>query len=110
MLPKTSAYVKNYDGLTKCMYFLIKGDDLLKKYNIIWDRVNADVNKEFYDKLVNNKKVLKTKITSHGDEVTSFYSKKIPKKDSNHTCFTEFCSQEGSELLSESVFKRLQIH
>ena len=30
MLPKTSAYVKIYDGQTKRMYFLIEDDDLLK--------------------------------------------------------------------------------
>ena len=29
---------------------------------------------------------MKTKIKSHGDEVTDFYDKKIPKVDSNHTC------------------------
>ena len=34
MLPKTSAYVKGYDGRTKWMYFLIKVDDLLEKYNL----------------------------------------------------------------------------
>ena len=31
MLPKTSAYVKSYDGQTKWMYFLIEHDDLLEK-------------------------------------------------------------------------------
>ena len=30
MLPKTSAYVKSYDGQTRWMYLLIKDDDLLK--------------------------------------------------------------------------------
>ena len=30
MLPKTSAYVKNYNGQTKLMYFLIEDDDLLE--------------------------------------------------------------------------------
>ena len=30
MLPKTSAYVKGYDGQTKWMYFLIEDDDLKK--------------------------------------------------------------------------------
>ena len=46
MLPKASAYVKSYDGQTKWMYFLIKDDDLLEKYNIIWDKVSTDVRKE----------------------------------------------------------------
>ena len=35
MLPKTTAYVKNYDGQTKWMYFLIEDDDLFEKYNTI---------------------------------------------------------------------------
>ena len=43
MLPKTSTYVKGYDGKTKWMYFLIEDDDLLKKYNTIWDKVSADI-------------------------------------------------------------------
>ena len=47
MLPKTSAYVKNYDGQTKWMYFLIEDEDLLKKYNTIWDKFSADIKKEF---------------------------------------------------------------
>ena len=31
MLPKTSAYVKSYDGQIKDLYFLIEGDILLEK-------------------------------------------------------------------------------
>ena len=31
MVPKTSAYVKIYNGQTKWMHFLIEGDDLLEK-------------------------------------------------------------------------------
>ena len=31
---------------------------------------------------------MKTKIKSHGDEVTYFYDKKNPKVDSNHTFLT----------------------
>ena len=46
MLPKTSTYVKNYDIQTKWMYFLIKDDDLLKKYKNIWDKLSADLRKK----------------------------------------------------------------
>ena len=45
MLPKLSAYVKGYDGQSKWMFFLVKDDDLLKKYNTIWDKVSAGLNK-----------------------------------------------------------------
>ena len=86
MLPKTSGYVKSYDGQAKWMYFLIENDDLLEKYNTIWDKVSADVKREFDIEPVYNYKILKTKIKSHGDEVRVFYNKEIPNVDSNHTC------------------------
>ena len=76
MLPKTSAYVKSYDGQTKWMYFLFKGDDLLEKFNTIWDKVSADINKEFDSEPVYDQNYLKTKMTWHGAEVTDFHEKK----------------------------------
>ena len=42
MLPKASAY-----GKIKWMYYFIEEDDLLEKYNTIWDKVSADIEKEF---------------------------------------------------------------
>ena len=86
MFPKTSPYVKIYDGQTKWMYFLIEDDDLLEKYKTIWDKVSTDIKKEFNNEPVYNKNFLKPKIKPHGDEVTCFYNKEIPKVDSNHTC------------------------
>ena len=60
-LPKKSVYVRSYDGQTKWMYFLNEDDDLLEKYNTIWDKISADIKKEFDSKLVYNKNCLKTK-------------------------------------------------
>ena len=70
MLPKSSAYVKSYDGQTKWMYFLTEDDDLSEKYYAIWDKVSAGIKQEFDSEPVFNKNVLKTKIKSHGDEFT----------------------------------------
>ena len=47
MLPKTRAYVESYDRQAKWIYFFIKGDDLLEKYNAIEDKVGADMKIEF---------------------------------------------------------------
>ena len=45
------------------MYFLIEDDNLLEKYDIIWDKVSIEFDSEsFY-----NKEFLKTKIKSCGD-------------------------------------------
>ena len=48
MLYQLSTYVTIYDGQIKWMNFLIKDDDLLKKYNAIWDKVSADMKKQFH--------------------------------------------------------------
>ena len=63
----------------------IEDDYLLEKYNTIWDKFSADIRKEFGSEPVYNKKFLKTKIKSHGDEFTDFYDKDISNVDSNHT-------------------------
>ena len=88
MLPETSAFVKRYYGQTKWIYFLIKDDDLLVKHNTItlWDNVSSDIKKNLISVPVNNKLFLKTKIKSHGYEVQTFYDKKFPKVNSNHSC------------------------
>ena len=66
------------------MYFLIEDDDLLEKYNTIWDKVSAHIKKG--QRACQQNFFLKIKIKSHGDEVTDFYDKEIPKVDSNHPC------------------------
>ena len=45
-LPKTSAYRKDFEE-NKCISFLIKDDELLKKYNKIWKKVKNTIDKEF---------------------------------------------------------------
>ena len=59
MLPKASTYVNSDDGQTKWMYFLIENDDLLEKYNTIWDKVSADIKKELDSEPVYNKKIIR---------------------------------------------------
>ena len=68
------------------MYFLIEDDDLLEKYDTIWNKFSADVKKQIHGESVYIREFLKTKLTSHGDKVTDFYDKKIPKVDSNYIC------------------------
>ena len=60
------------------MYFLIEDDDLLEKYNTIWDKVSADIKKEFDSEPVyNKKKNLKTKKKYHGMKLQIFAIKKF---------------------------------
>ena len=72
ILSRRSVYVKSYDGQTKLLYLLIEDDNLLKRYNTIWDKVGADIKKEFDSEPVYNKKFLKTKIRPSGNKVADF--------------------------------------
>ena len=86
ILPKTSAEVEIYDGQTKWMHFVIEDDYLLETYNTIWDKARADIKKNLITSLSIINIFSKIKIKSHGNEVTDFFDKKIPKVNSNHTC------------------------
>ena len=55
MRVKTVAHAKSYNYQIKSMYFLIEGNHLLGKFNIICYKVTADIRKEFDSELVYNK-------------------------------------------------------
>ena len=65
------------------MYFLIKDQKLLEKYNKIWKKFSNIIKKEFDGKPVYNEKYLKTKIKSYIGKInTDFYNNEIPKEGS----------------------------
>ena len=72
MLSKMSTFAKSYDGETLWMKFLIKDDDLLKKYNYIWNKVSNNTKKQFDCEPTYIKKILKTIIRSYNDEAIRF--------------------------------------
>ena len=89
---------------------MIEDDDLLEKCNTAWDKVRADIKKEFDSKPVYNKTFLKTKIKSHGDEVADFDDKNSEGRLRSYWFFSNyigFFCQEKWQLLSASVFKRV---
>ena len=45
ILPKTSSYIKCYDGETKQMYFFNENGKLLETYNDIWNKVSNSIKK-----------------------------------------------------------------
>ena len=57
----------------------------LINFYTIWDNISAHIRKEFDSEPVYNKYILRTKIKSHDDEITDFYSMEIPEQNSSHT-------------------------
>ena len=96
-LPNMSAYRRDFDK-TKYNSFLINDDELLKKYNEIWEKVKNSIKKEFGSEPVYNEKYQKTKIKSYNGKInTNFHNSKIPKKSPKFICL--------SESLIDSVFR-----
>ena len=80
MLPKLRAYRRDFDE-TKYMFFLNKDDELLEKYNKIWDKGSSSVKKRFDNEPVYNEKYLKAKIKSLEEKIsTHFYNDSVPKE------------------------------
>ena len=63
---KSISYRRDFDE-TKYMPFLIKDDELLEKYNEIWEKVKNSLKKEFYSEPVYNEKYLKININFHNN-------------------------------------------
>ena len=85
-----NAYRRDFDE-TKYMSFSIKDDELLEKYNEIWEKVGNSSRKEFDSEPVYNEKYLKTKMTQ------IFITKKILKEGSQRICLPV--------ILTDSVFR-----
>ena len=60
MLPKTSGYTKRFNE-TKNMSYLIKDDELLGKFNKIWDKCSNTTKKGFDNEPAHNEKYPKKK-------------------------------------------------
>ena len=82
------------DKLNGCIFWLKWW--LFRKYNTICNKVSTDIRKDF-DSQPDYKHFLKTKIKSHGDEVTDVYNKSIPRVDSRHTCLPEISLDSALE-------------
>ena len=76
-----SAYRKDLNIETKYMPFLLKDDELLEKYNEIWENVKNSIKKEFDSEPVYNQKYLKAKIKSYNGKInTNFHNNRVPRE------------------------------
>ena len=63
---------------------MIKDDELLEKYNEIWEKVSNSIKNGFDSETLCNEKYLKTKIKYYEGEInTHFHSGKYQKKAPN---------------------------
>ena len=87
ILPQMNGYVKYFENGSKNMSFFIKDDDVLYKYNEIWDKIKEKLNIKFHSEPIYDKKYIKAKVREYDGVIkTNFLGNKVPKENMRYTC------------------------
>ena len=81
-----NAYVKYFDKNSKYMILLVIDEEILEKYNKMWNEIKSLFHKKFDNEPVYNSKYIKTKMHLYD---TNFYSNETPI-ESEH--YRRFCN------------------
>ena len=87
ILPQMSGYIKYFENGGKNMSFVIKDDDVLDKYNEIWDKIKETLSIKFHSMSVYDEKYIKAKVREFNGVIkTNFLGDEIPKESMHYTC------------------------
>ena len=95
ILPQMSGYKRYFENGGKNMLFVVKDDDVLDKYNEIWDKIKEKLSIKFHSTLVSDEKYIKAKVRELAGVIkTNFLGDKVPKENKHYTyiaCITTDC-------------------
>ena len=87
ILPQMTGYIKYFENGGKNMSFVIKDDDVLDKYNEIWDKIKKTLSIKFHSMSVYDEKYIKAKVREFNGVIkTNFLGDEIPKESMHYTC------------------------
>ena len=87
ILPQMTGYIKYFENGGKNMSFVIKDDDVLDKYNEIWDKIKETLSIKFHSMPVYDEKYIKAKVREFNGVIkTNFLSDEVPKENEHYTC------------------------
>ena len=87
ILSQMSGYIKYFKNGGKNMSFVIKDDDVLDKYNEIWDKIKGKLNIKFHNMPVYDEKYMKAKVREFNGVIkTNFLSDGVPIGNEHYTC------------------------
>ena len=82
ILPQISGYIKYFESGSKNMSFMVKYDDVLDKYNEMWDKIKNKLNIKPHGTPVNDEKYIKVKVKEIDSKIkTNFLGKKTRKEN-----------------------------
>ena len=71
----------------KNMSFIIKDDDVLDKYNEIWDKIKETLSIKFHSKPVYDERYIKAKVREFSGVIkTKILGDEVPKENEHYTC------------------------
>ena len=80
VLPQMSEYIKYFDDVRKNMFFKIEDDNVLVKYNKIWDKIKMTLSIKFHCQSVYDVEYIKAKVKTFNKVVNTIFSdSEIPK-------------------------------
>ena len=87
ILPQMSGYIKYFENGGKNSSFLIKDDNVLNKYNKIWNVIKNKLNIKFNSMPVYDKTYIKVKVREFDGKIkTNFLGNEVPKENMHYTC------------------------
>ena len=82
-----SGYIKYFDKGGKNMSFMVKDDNVLDKYNKIWDKIKEKLNIKFHSMPVYDETYIKAKVREFDGKIkTNFLGNEVPKENMHYTC------------------------
>ena len=87
ILPQMSGYIKYFENGGKNSSFLIKDDNVLNKYNKIWNVIKNKLNIKFHSMPIYDKTYIKVKVREFDVKIkTNFLGNEVPKENMHYTC------------------------
>ena len=87
ILPQMCRYIKYFENGGKSKCFLIKNEEVLDKYNEIWDVIKNKLGIKFHSERVYDKAYTKAKVREcDGVMKTNFLGNDMPKENMHYTC------------------------
>ena len=81
-----SGYITYFENGGKIMFFMVKNDDVLNKYNEIWDKIKTDLNIKLHSIPVYDEKYIKAKVREFNGVIkTNFLHDEIRKESMHYT-------------------------
>ena len=82
-----SGYIKCFKNSGKNLSFLIKDENVLDKYNEIWDKIKEKSSIKFHSEPVYDQIYIKAEVREYDSVIkTNFLGNGVPKENKHYTC------------------------